>query len=291
LWILAFAWFPRAAAQTLPQIISRLSEEAEVFAHVAPQVLAEETLTQRATRKTPRFHPRLGDAATKTVAPVIETREIVSEYSFGMLAAAPEALHEFREVVSVDGRPVSAPGKARVKLVLGLRSADDRARKSMLEKFARHGLATAVTDFGPLLLLFAKRQIGDYHFEMAGEERLGADRARVVTYRQVAGPERLVVFQGREAIHQKIEGRIDVREPDGLPLRITMTETRAQGKLEFRDEASVDYVMNARGFLAPAAVTHRGYTGDKLMVEDNFRYTTFRMFAADAEIKFDAAPP
>ena len=49
----------------------------------------------------------------------------------------------------------------------------------------------------------------------------------------------------------------------------------------------VDYTPNAHGFLAPAAVTHRGYAGDELLVEDEFRYSTFRKFGADAEIKFD----
>src|ERR1022692_4503260 len=52
-------------AQTLPEILSRVSEEAEVFRHVAPQVLAEETLTQRALKAPPRFHPRVGAAAAK----------------------------------------------------------------------------------------------------------------------------------------------------------------------------------------------------------------------------------
>jgi hypothetical protein len=75
--------------------------------------------------------------------------------------------------------------------------------------------------------------------------------------------------------------------PDGLPLRITIVESRPNGKTIFRDEAVVDYTPNAQGFLAPAAVTHKGFAGDELLVEDEFRYTTFRKFGADAEIKFD----
>jgi hypothetical protein len=97
----------------------------------------------------------------------------------------------------------------------------------------------------------------------------------------------MLVFQGRRAIHQPIEGRIYARVPDGLPLRITIVESRTSGKTTFRDEAVVDYTPNAQGFVAPAAVTHKGFAGDQLMVEDEFRYTTFRKFGADAAIKFE----
>ena len=77
-----------AAAQTLPEILSRVSEEAEVFRHIAPQVLAEETLTQRALKNPGRFHPRVGAVAAKPLTPNRQTREIVSEYSFGTLQGA-----------------------------------------------------------------------------------------------------------------------------------------------------------------------------------------------------------
>jgi len=275
-----------AQAQTLPQILSRVSEEAEVFRHVAPEVLAEETLTQRGIKPPGRFRPRVGAAVTKPTAAALQTREIVSEYSLSTFKDAPQSLHEFRQVVSVDGKSVSSAASARHTLVLGLSSSDDHAKKRMLEEFQKHGLSTAVVDFGPLLLLFTKRQIGNYHFELAGTDRMGADQVQVVSYRQVSGPDRMLVFQGRQAIHQPIEGRIYARMPDGLPLRITITESREAGKRRFRDEATVDYVQNANGFVAPVAVTHKGYADDQLMVEDEFRYTVFRKFGADAEIKF-----
>jgi hypothetical protein len=276
-----------AWAQSLPEILSRVSEEAEVFRHVAPQVLAEETLTQRAMKGPPRFHPRIGAAAAKPVVAVAETREIVSEYSFGALKDAPESLHEFRQVTSVDGKTISAAAAARHSLALGLASGDDRARKRMLEDFQKYGLANAVVDFGPLLLLFTKRQAANYHFELVGESRMGADQVKIVSYTQVAGPDRMLVFQGHQAIHQPIQGRIFARVPDGVPLRITIVEARQTGNEVFREEAVVDYTPNAQGFLAPAAVTHKGFAGGQLMVEDEFRYSTFRKFGADAAIKFD----
>jgi hypothetical protein len=285
--LLAILFLPAAGAQTLPEILSRVSEEAEVFRHIAPQVLAEETLTQRALKAPPRFHPRVGSAAAKPAEAARQTREIVSEYSFGTLKDAPESLHEFRQVISVDGQAISAAAAARHSLALGLASADDHARKRMLEDFQKYGLTNAVVDFGPLLLLFTKRQIGNYRFELAGEDRIGADQVKIVSYAQIAGPDRMLVFQGRRAIHQPIQGRIYARVPDGLPLRITIVESRESGKNTFRDEAVVDYTPNAHGFVAPAAITHKGFAGDRLLVEDEFRYTVFKKFGADAAIKFD----
>ena len=63
-----------AQAQTLPQILSRVSEEAEVFRHVAPEVLAEETLTQRGVKPPGRFRPRVGAAVTKTTPAAVRAR-------------------------------------------------------------------------------------------------------------------------------------------------------------------------------------------------------------------------
>jgi hypothetical protein len=279
-----------AWGQSLPEILSRVSEEAEVFREVAPQVLAEETLTQRAVKPPGRFRLRVGAAATKPEAPVMHTRQIVSEYSFGAFGKTEGPLHEFREVISVDGRRVGSREAARHSLALGLNSSDDRAKKRMLEQFQKYGLRNAAVDFGPLLLLFTKQQMGNYHFKLLGTERIGADQVRLVEYKQVSGPDRMMIVQGRQAIHQPIEGSIYARMPDGLPLRITITESREEAKHKFRDEATVDYVPNAHGFLAPAAVTHREYGDGALIVDDEFRYTPFKKFGANADIRFDTSP-
>src|SRR5712692_2371835 len=45
------------------KLAERLAEEASAFQRLAPQVLGEETLHQRALKPPPRFRPRLGSAA------------------------------------------------------------------------------------------------------------------------------------------------------------------------------------------------------------------------------------
>ncbi len=112
----------------------RLAEEAEVFAHVARAVLSEEKLAQRTRKPVPRFHPRVGDGATKLKEEFL-TREIVSEYGYSSFKDSPAALHDFRTVISVDGKKVLAPEKARRALTLGVKSTDDATKKQMLRDF------------------------------------------------------------------------------------------------------------------------------------------------------------
>jgi hypothetical protein len=102
-----------------------------------------------------------------------------------------------------------------------------------------------------------------------------------------------------------------VRKSDGLPLRIqswsehppdASTQALLQAwsghapdaTLRVRDEATVDYVQSAHGFLTPASVIHRHLVDGKVITENLYRYEPFKMFSADAEIKFtelDTPPP
>src|SRR5471030_2371116 len=65
----------------LPQLLSRVAEEAEVFQQNAPKSLTLETLEQRALMPPSRFQPRIGKAAMEVPKPRLQVREIVSEYS------------------------------------------------------------------------------------------------------------------------------------------------------------------------------------------------------------------
>src|ERR1700676_5420300 len=102
-----------------PEILSRVAEEAEVFQENAPKALSQETLEQRASMPPSRFRPRIGKAATEVAKPRMQVREIVSEYSVSVLKDSESRnLLEFRQVVSVDGRPIQSAETARHALSL-----------------------------------------------------------------------------------------------------------------------------------------------------------------------------
>ena len=266
--------------------LDRLCEEAEVFRHAAPKLIGRETLRQRALQPRPRFRPRIGKEATEPPKPEYRTREIVSEYTFGTLRESPGVLHEFRQVVSVDGRQLRTAEQARRKLVSGMRSADDHLKRRLLEQFERYGLRGAAADFGPLILLFTRRRLAGYSFQQSGRGRVGAEAAVVISFRETPGAESLTIFEGSRAVRVPVEGHLWLRENDGLPLRIALESRRQQDGATVLDQATVDYVMSPHGVLVPASVVRRRLIGDLLVVEDVFQYSSFRMFAADAEIKF-----
>jgi hypothetical protein len=156
----------------------------------------------------------------------------------------------------------------------------------MLDRFRKLGMREAATDFGQVLLLFMRGRLGDYEFRYQGEGRIGAEPARVFNFRQKSGSAALVIFNRTQAVHQTLEGELWVREPDSLPLRVVLRTVWKGGAAELRDEAAVDYAQTPHGAVMPVSVVHREYEGALLRAENVFRYKPFRMFGADADIKF-----
>ena len=254
----------------------------------APKSLSREVLEQRALMPATRFRPRIGKKATAAVPPPrLLVREIVSEYSVGILKeSAVRNLTELRQVISVDGRKIQSPERARHALSLGITSPDDRIRKRMLEDFARHGLVDIATDYGIILLAFSKRGLENMNVALAGEEQVGADAAWVLNWQQTSPDAGMLEFLGNQASRLALEGRLLVRQSDGLPLRIQSWSEHPQATHKIRDEATVDYVQSAHGFLTPASVIHRHLVDGQVITENLYRYEPFKMFSADAEIKF-----
>jgi hypothetical protein len=307
---LLIAFLQDPAQSILPNLLSRVAEEAEILQQNAPKSVTQEVLEQRALMPGTRFRPRIGKKATAEVPPPrLVVRQIVSEYSVGTLKeSAGQNLTELRQVISVDGKKVQSAASARHALSLGVTSPDDRIRKRMLEDFAKHGLVDIATDYGIFLLAFSKRGLANMKVSLGGEEQVGADAAWVLNWRQTSSDSGLLEFIGNEASRVALQGRLLVRKSDGLPLRIqTWTERQdstetllkqwsghPQASLRVRDEATVDYIQSSHGFLTPASVVHRHLIDGIVITENLYRYEPFKMFSADTEIKFtelDTPPP
>jgi hypothetical protein len=279
------------AAIDIPNLLSRVAEEAEIFQQNAPKSLTQEILEQRTLLPPSRFRPHLGSAPIPPVKPRLVVREIVSEYSVGELKGSENHnLVEFRQVVSVDGRKVQSAETARHALSLGIKSPDDRVRKRMLEDFAKHGLVDVATDYGLILLAFSKRGLQELRVAAAGEEQVGADSAWVLAWQQTTPAAGMLEFMGNQASRRPLEGRLLVRKSDGLPLRVQARSEHMQEGHSVLDEATVDYIPSPHGFLTPASVVHRHIVDGHLMTENLYHYEPFKMFSADAEIKFTELP-
>jgi len=279
----------------LPELLSRVAEEAESLQQNAPKSLTTETLQQRTLLPPSRFRPRIGRAAMAAPKPRFQVREIVSEYSVGTLNGSESRnLCEFRQVIKVDGRQVQSTESARHALSLGLKSADDRSRKRMLEDFAKHGLVDIATDYGLILLAFNKRGQQEMRFTPAGEEQIGTDAVLALDWEQTSDTAGVLEFHGTQASRRAMRGRLLVRRSDGLPIRVEVWTGHAQKGHSIRDEATIDYVQSAHGFLTPASVLHRHLVDNQLITENLYRYEPFKRFGADTEIKFtelETPPP
>lgn len=276
------------ADELTQKMTARVSEEAEAFRKIALEVLGTEKLHQSAVKPQPRFHPRVANGPQKVQW---QDRDVVSEYGFAAFAGQAGAIHEVRQVISVDGRKITDTKKAQDALAKAITASDDAQKKELLKEFERYGLNGAVTDFGQLLLLFTRRDIERYEFTSRGARMIGYDRALVFSYKQLDGPEALTLFEqnkGDRANRLKIEGEIRVRASDFVPLQITLAATQGDAPNTIREEAAVTYAMSKFGALLPASTEHHELRNGKIVVQNQFNYSDFHKFGASSDIKFDA---
>jgi hypothetical protein len=294
LGILTVGCAAASAQMSAAQALSRVSEEAALFQENLPKSLAQETLSQKAWMPPSRFRPGIGSSVVTIPKPRLVSHEVVSEYSVGPLKSSDSHnLFEFRRVISVDGKAVRTVESARRDLTLGIRSQDDAVRKRMLQDYAKYGLVDVATDYGLILLAFSKRGMEGMEIKPSGQNQIGADSVQLFAWKQNGSDAGELEFRGRQATRQALQGTLWVRASDGLPMRVEAWAEYQQAKHRIRDEASVDYVASTHGYLTPASVVHRHIVDGQLMTENLYRYASFKLFAADSEIKFteDPEPP
>ena len=165
----------------------------------------------------------------------------------------------------------------------------------MLEDFARHGLVDIATDYGIFLLAFSKRGLQNMKFALAGEEQVGADAVWAIAWQQTSSDGGMLEFLGNQASHRALQGRLLVRKSDGLPLRIQSWSRAPPGRPHDPRRGHRGLPCSPpHGFLTPASVVHRHLVDGKLITENLYRYEPFKLFSADAEIKFtelETPPP
>src|SRR5580704_13199104 len=231
------------ADELTKKVMARVSEEAEAFQRVAPEVLGEETLHQRSLKPAGRFHPRIGNAAMSSPKDEWQERTIVSEYGFTAFGTDSSSLHEIRQVTAVDGKKIEDTKKAQQALAKAITATDDARKKTLLKQFEKYGLVGAVTDYGQALLLFTRRNMERYELTNKGSNSLGGQSVRVFGYRQIDGPEAVTVIEENkndQVKHLRIEGELWVRSDNFLPVRIVMVAIQTEAPDRAREEAAID---------------------------------------------------
>jgi hypothetical protein len=280
------------ADELTEKMMARVSEEAEAFQRLAPEVLGQETLHQRSMKPPTRFRPRVGAGARNAAKPEYQERTIVSEYGFTSLSDGElSSLHEIRQVTSVDGKKIEDTKKAQTALAKAITANDDARKKAVLKEFEKYGLLGAVTDYGQALLLFTRRNMERYEFTAKGSNWLNGQSVQVFGYRQIDGPGALTLIEEKkndQVKHLRIEGELWVSSDDFVPVRIIMEASEGADADRVKEEATIDYAMSAHAALLPLKTEHRETRGGKIAAENDIRYSDFKKFGASSDIIFEA---
>lgn len=258
----------------LTQALAEVGRAATAFWHAAPDFFARETLNQKALTA-PKRKLRIGVSALETPHTEFRHREIVSYYALSSFRSSPEALHEFRQVVSVDGQ-AAAHESSPANLRSAVTAADDNAKKELMTEFAKDSLSVIATDFGQLILLFTKSNQAKYEFRWRAAALVGADRAMIVDFNQRAGAEAIRLTEPGRDVREPLRGQIWVRESDFLPLRITLAASWRDKSRTIRDDSTVDYEPKAGGTVLPASVVYRRFVNGEVTVEDVYQYADWQ---------------
>jgi hypothetical protein len=281
------------ADDQVQKLIERLSEEAATFQRIAPQMIGQETLVQRASKPPARFRPRIGEAARKPPEPRWQQRELQSEYAFAAFAGESGSLHEIRQITAIDGKKIQDSKRAQESLAKAITAEGDERKKQLLKDFEKNGLSGAVTDFGQIILLFAPRDILHYDFAYRRTEQRGAARLLVFEYKQVDGPDEFTLIDKRRgdvATRVPIAGEVWVWESNLRPARVTMSVNQGVGDQAVRNQATVDYEMSDYGVLLPTSTEHREIRQGAVVAENRFKYADFKKFGASSDLKFEVDP-
>lgn len=296
-------WLSCALARLIPAQIAtgrlspRVAEEAEVLEQNAGKIVTQESLEQRSVMPPSRFRPRAGTPLEEATGQRLRIREVQSEFSFGSIRSSQSRdLFEYRQVLSVDGRPLQTADTALRALALDVKAGDDRVRKRLLEEFARTGLVDIATDYALILLAFTSRGQQEMEIASLSQGFVGTDAVLSFSWKQKSADGGAVEFHGQQSVHRALQGTLWLRASDGLPLRVsaTMEYTDVSSHL-IRDDATVDYVPSQHGFLTPASVIHHHLVNRAVITENLYRYEPFKLFSSSSSIQFgdipDTLPP
>jgi hypothetical protein len=257
----------------MAELLEALGRASATFARSAPGLTAREALTQRGRQGAMEIAAS-GRYKNFTIPPGFRIHEVISDYSLGQIGAPP-VMHEVRTVVTMDGMPIHGDAESRHTLTHGLKSPDDETKKKLLENLEHSQLTGAVTDFGPVLLLFTAARQKNYTFAFEGPGNLDNEPFLIVHYQQTSGAQGVTEFRARAEERHPAEGEIWMRRKDLLPLRITVhTAEVLSRKYTLRNAAEVNYQPTSFG-LAPATVIHKQSLNGDLLVENNFSYSDY----------------
>jgi hypothetical protein len=278
-WMLAAS----STAQTPPnpeltRLLSGVGADAGRFRSGAPAYFGAESWTEYSTAVPHPPHKRrlhLG-LPPQSPAEATVTRQIVSLYALAPMNRRAESLFEFRQVLSVDGKPAGDPDKLRQQFLDALNSEDSKRLRRLRDNFENQTMSGIMIDFGQLILLFTRPRQKEYSYEIKPPVQIGAISATPIEFSQKSGAQSLHISDsGGGEQDTPLHGQIIV-SPSGTVLQIRLTADRKVNSHQIHDEAQVDYTAIAPHALVPVSVVHRRTSDGKTLYQDVFTYSNWQ---------------
>ncbi len=270
----------------LTRLLAGVGKDAGRFWSNAPGFIGHETWTEYsvATPAGPtkrRLHFSI--SRPKTAAETTVTRQIVSLYALAPFRKHAESLFEFRQVLSIDGKPAGDAAELLRQFKEELASGDEKRLRKIRQNFERQAMSGVMIDFGQLILLFTRPRQKQYSYTLKPAERIGAETAVRIEFTQQSGDQGLHIDEpGKQEENAPLHGQIMVRPEDGAVLQIRLTSDRKQDGAEIHDEAQVDYAHRSGGMVLPVSVVHRRTQDKKALYQDTFTYADWEAIGPPA---------
>jgi hypothetical protein len=210
----------------------------------------------------------------------VANRTLLSDFLLVQVSGSSSWL-PFRDVYSVDGRPVRDRSDRLLKLFVESPGDAFGQAVRIREESSRYNIGGGLRDTNvptfALQFLSAKLR-GRFTFKAVGHELIGDVDTVVVEYQETTSP---TIVLGRVDEDVPAKGRFWVDPGDGRVLR-TRLETRPNGGTNVID---VDYRHDQRlGVLVPHEMIEHRFAGAEVL-EGHATYSNFRRFRVDTSIE------
>jgi hypothetical protein len=263
--VVAFSAIALVHAQERPSledVLARMHAYLDEYARQLPAVIATE-----------RYHQRVGSGMRRN------QRQLVSDYGLVQVQGDSQWLG-FREVLSVDGKPVTDSARRLAELLAKPSAHALQQARRIAEESARYNIGPVVRTINdPALVLevLDRRHYKRIRFSKNDEATVGALRVWVVRYQEMLRP---TIIRTRAQEDLPVHGRAWIDPATGRILRADTSFDMGFGVTGTID-VSFEYDEKL-GFAVPSKMTER-YTNRNLVAVSSGEatYSNYRQFTVD----------
>ncbi|HTG90065.1 MAG TPA: hypothetical protein VL914_07710 [Vicinamibacterales bacterium] len=268
---LSTALLQAQAEPTLEVVLGRMHAYLKDYAKQLPAMIATE-----------RYQQRFGSGMRKS------QRLLMSDYGLIQVQGDSEWLG-FREVLSVDGKPVTDSARRLAELLAKPSVQALQQARLIAEESARYNIGPVVrtiNDPALVLELLDGRQSPRMRFSHNGENTINGVRTWVLRYQELGNP---TIIRTRDRKDVPARGRAWVEPDTG---RILRAEASVEPGLGVTGTIDVTFEFDERmGFAVPSKMSER-YTNRNLVAVSSGEatYSNYRRFTVDTEENIQIKP-